>query len=354
VVHVIDLLPTLAELCGIPVPAERDGKRLLPVEGRSLARTIRGEDESAAERGLLFWKAFDNRAVRDGRWKLVRDQIVGRWELYDLDADRSETNDLAERFRARVREMAAQWDEWAARTGASEQRNNTYTLKRVPDRLAPIKIALIGDSTVSSYANPPADRPTLTGWGQVFGLYFQDAVEIKNHAVSGRSSKSFLAEGRWPRVLAEKPDYVFIQFGHNDQPGKRDWTDADGDFQDNLRKYIAEARGIGSVPVLVTPVARRIFEAGHAKTTLTPYADAMKRVARETRTPLVDLHAASFALYDERGDEATAYFNPVASDRTHFSRRGAIEIAGLVARELPLSVPGLRHYLRQPWQVKKD
>src|SRR5262245_10136326 len=91
------------------------------------------------------------------------------------------------------------------------------TAAEPPENLPPIKIALIGDSTVSTYKNPPADRPTLTGWGQVFDLFFHDAVEIKNHAVSGRSSKSFLAEGRWPPVLAEKPDYIFIQFGHNDQ-----------------------------------------------------------------------------------------------------------------------------------------
>jgi lysophospholipase L1-like esterase len=212
--------------------------------------------------------------------------------------------------------------------------------------LPPLKIGMIGDPTMASYAKPPADRPTLTGWGQVFGLFFGPAVEVKNHALSGRSSKSFLKEGRWQPVLAEKPDYVFIQFGHNDQPGKGDRsTDPDGDFQDNLKKYIAEARAIGSKPVLVTPVARRTFENGKAHTTLTPYADAMRRVARETDTPLVDLHALSLGLYNERGDEATSNFSPSADDRTHFSRQGAIEIARLVASALPEAVPTLRPYL---------
>jgi lysophospholipase L1-like esterase len=219
----------------------------------------------------------------------------------------------------------------------------------IAQNMPPLRIALIGDSTAASYPKPPADRPTLTGWGQVFGQYFGQSVEIKNHAASGRSSKSFLREGRWEKVLAEKPDYVFIQFGHNDQPGKGDRsTDPDGDFQDNLRKYIDDARAIGAVPVLVTPVARRTFENGHAHTTLRPYADAMHRVAKEKNVALVDLHAASFRLYDERGDEATAHFSPSPGDRTHFSRQGAIEIAGLVASALPQAVPALQPYLRQP------
>jgi lysophospholipase L1-like esterase len=222
-------------------------------------------------------------------------------------------------------------------------------------KLPPIKIALIGDSTVASYQNPQAERPTLTGWGQVFSSYFRDSVEIKNHAVSGRSSKSFLREGRWEPVLAEKPNYLFIQFGHNDQPGKGDrTTDPDSDFQDNLRKYIDDARTIGSVPILVTPVARRIFENGHARTTLTPYADAMKKVAKEKNVAIVDLHAVSFDLYDERGDEATAYFSPSRDDRTHFSRKGAIEIARLVASALPQAAPALQQYLRQLGEVPKE
>ncbi len=224
-----------------------------------------------------------------------------------------------------------------------------------PAELRPIKIATIGDSTMASYPKPPEDRPSLTGWGQVFELFFNDKVKISNHAQSGRSSKSFLREGRWEPVLREKPDFIFIQFGHNDQPGKGDrTTDPNGDFQDNLRKFIDEAVAAGAKPVLVTPVARRIFENGKAATTLTPYADAMKKVAAEKKVPLVDLHAASFKLFDELGDAASADLSASASDRTHFSRKGAMEVAKLVAKQLSLDVPALRVYLRQPWQVPKD
>ncbi len=181
-------------------------------------------------------------------------------------------------------------------------------------KLPPIKIAMIGDSTMSSYANPPKEKPTLTGWEQVFGECFNERVTVLNHAQSGRSSKSFLREGRWEPVLREKPDFVFIQFGHNDQPGKGDRaTDPNGDFQDNLRKYIDESRAAGATPILVTSVARRIFENGKAATTLTPYADAMKTVAAERKAPLVDLHAASFQLFDELRDAASADFSASAS-----------------------------------------
>ena len=216
-----------------------------------------------------------------------------------------------------------------------------------PTELRPIKIAMIGDSTMASYAKPPEDRSSLTGWGQVFELFFNDRVKVSNHAQSGRSSKSFLREGRWEPVLREKPDFIFIQFGHNDQPGKGDReTDPNGDFQDNLRKFIDEARAAGVEPVLVTPVARRIFDNGKATTTLTPYADAMKKVAAEKKVPLVDLHAASFDLFNELGDAGSADLSASASDRTHFSRKGALEIAKLVAHRLPQDVPALHGYLR--------
>lgn len=205
-----------------------------------------------------------------------------------------------------------------------------------------VRVALIGDSTVASYPRPPKDRPDLTGWGQVFGEFFSGRVEVRNFALSGRSSKSFLRENRWQPVLDAKPDFVFIQFGHNDQPGKGDrTTDPNGDFRDNLRLYISDTRKAGAVPVFVTPVARRTFQNGKPVTTLQPYADAMFAVGKETKTPVIDLHAASFRLYGKLGDEGSADFSPSASDRTHFSRKGAREMASLVAAAIPKAVPQL-------------
>ncbi len=210
-----------------------------------------------------------------------------------------------------------------------------------------VRIALIGDSTVASYLNPPKDRPDLTGWGQVLGEFFTERVDVQNFALSGRSSKSFLSENRWQPVLDAKPDYVFIQFGHNDQPGKGDrTTDPEGDFRDNLRRYIRDARMIGATPVLVTPVARRTFKNGKPATTLQPWADAMIAVGKETETPVIDLHASSFRLYEQLGDKGSAHLSPSASDRTHFSRQGAREMASLVAAAISKSVPQLRSLLR--------
>jgi lysophospholipase L1-like esterase len=210
-----------------------------------------------------------------------------------------------------------------------------------------VRIALIGDSTVASYDKPPPDRPDLTGWGQVFGEFFRETVEIRNFALSGRSSKSFLREGRWQPVLESKPDYVFIQFGHNDQAGKGDRsTDPDGDFQEFLRQYIDEARAAQAIPVLVTPVARRTFQDGKPVTTLQPYADAMQKVGRDKHVPVIDLHAASFELYRRLGDEGSADLTASSTDRTHFSRKGGRAIAELVAKALPQAVPRLTPYLK--------
>lgn len=211
------------------------------------------------------------------------------------------------------------------------------------DRVShPIRIALIGDSTVASYSSPPPDRPDLTGWGQVLGEFFDVHIEVHNFALSGRSSKSFLKEGHWAKVLAIKPDYVFIQFGHNDEPGKGErTTDPAGDYRDYLRQYIDEARGAGAVPVLVTPVARRTFESGKIVTSLTPYAEAMKLVGRETQTPVIDLLAASMAAFGRAGDEGGVDLSAAPTDRSHFSRKGARLVAGLVANALPRAVPAL-------------
>lgn len=208
-----------------------------------------------------------------------------------------------------------------------------------------LRIAMVGDSTMSSYPNPPKDRPDLTGWGQVFGEFFGPDVEVLNHAASGRSTKSFVNEKRWAKVLDLKPDYVFIQFGHNDQ--KDPSLAPESGFSEYLRRYIDEARAAGMKPVLVTPVARRTFKDGKASTTLTPFADAIKAVAKEKGVPVIDLHKLAFDLYDKLGDDGTADLTASKTDRTHFSRKGALAVAELVAKALPDAVPELRPHLKK-------
>ena len=217
-----------------------------------------------------------------------------------------------------------------------------------PKPLAKLRIVLVGDSTVASYANPPADRPTLTGWGQVLGEFFQEPIEIVNLARSGASSKSYLKSGLWQKALAANGDYIFIQFGHNDQPGKGPEREsaADGEFRDNLRRFIHEAGRAGAEPVLVTPVVRRIFVDGKIDNSLRPYAEAMLAIGEEHEVPVIDLNRASVALFDKLGDEGSGDFSPSPSDRSHFSRKGALAIAGLVAEGVRKQIPGLVVYLK--------
>jgi lysophospholipase L1-like esterase/dienelactone hydrolase len=209
------------------------------------------------------------------------------------------------------------------------------------------RVAIVSDSTPASYPKPPADRPTLTGWGQVFGHELARGVVLLNHAASGRSSRSFIDEGRWTRTLADHPDWVLIQFGHNDQkePEVRG-TDPAGSFRDYLRRYLRDARQAQVRPVLVTPVARRTYSEGKPTTSLTPYADAMVAVGREENVPVIDLHGASMRLYGRLGDAGSADFSPGLGDRTHFSHSSAREIARLVADGIYSAVSELRPFLR--------
>lgn len=213
---------------------------------------------------------------------------------------------------------------------------------------AAITIALIGDSTVATYDPRPADKPELTGWGQVLGERFTERVTVKNFAASGRSLKSFRAEKRWEPVLALKPQYVLIQFGHNDQKEGPRYADPATTYRDELRQYIREARAVGATPILVTPVARRTFAEGQPTSTLGPYAEAMQIVGREERVAVLDLHKVSGELYAKLGDEGSADLTMGPKDRTHFSKKGAAVMAGLVTELLRKEVPALRPYLREP------
>ena len=112
--HVVDFMPTLIELAGRRYPKTVRGKRILPVEGKSLVPILRGHDRQGHQ--TLCWFLFGNRAVRQGKWKLVWGRTAAKWELYDMEADRTETNNLAERLPQRVEQMSTAWHQWAKRT----------------------------------------------------------------------------------------------------------------------------------------------------------------------------------------------------------------------------------------------
>lgn len=210
-----------------------------------------------------------------------------------------------------------------------------------------IKIYLAGDSTIAEKL--PEKRPE-TGWGEKFGLYLSGSVEIENHARNGRSTKSFIKEGRWNVILdsLKKGDYVFIQFGHNDEsPSKGDRYSPPEVFKENLRKYVEDTRNKKAFPILLTPVVRRRFNnKGQFYRSHGEYPDLVREAAEELDVPLIDLQEKSEKLLKELGPEKskklylivkpreTENYPDGKEDNTHFTDYGAKIIAGLVAEGL--------------------
>jgi lysophospholipase L1-like esterase len=215
-----------------------------------------------------------------------------------------------------------------------------------------IKIAIAGDSTVSD-ASPGEPNPQ-PGWGQLLPVYVDEKrVKITNFAKAGRSTKTFKSEGRWAKLLASHPDYVYIQFGHNDSHAKEkpEATDAATDYTAYLREFVQTARAQNAKPLLVTPMHRALWDktTGHLTRELLPYADATRAVAREMKVPLIDLYARSETAYESMGlEKVRPFLARNGDDRTHFVEAGAKLMAGFVAQETARVVPRLRPLLRPP------
>lgn len=224
-----------------------------------------------------------------------------------------------------------------------------------------IQVFLIGDSTMANKA--PGDAPE-TGWGMVFQDYFEaNKITVQNHAMNGRSSKSFITEGRWTNVLKDikSGDWVFIQFGHNDSKDKDTsrYAAANTDYRKNVIRFVNETRAKGGNAVLVTPVMRRRFdEKGKFFDTHGDYPPAVKAVAKELNVPLIDLHAKSGEVITKHGvEDSKALFMHLEGgfyskfpkgivDDTHFSRYGADLMASLVAESIQEQKLDLSKYLK--------
>lgn len=189
-----------------------------------------------------------------------------------------------------------------------------------------IKIVLIGNSTVED----------LAGWGQSFSHRFTNEVSIINAAVGGRSSKSWYNEGRLSAVLAEKPDYIFIEFGHNDQKLEEELhTNSETSFRDYLKIYVDSARAIGATPIIISPVTRRIFDDnGKINSSLGSYATGAKAVATENGVAFIDLWNISINYHNSIGKDSSMMFNYKQGDLTHLSPAGAEAITELIVKEL--------------------
>ncbi|MGG7607298.1 rhamnogalacturonan acetylesterase [Massilia sp. BKSP1R2A-1] len=210
----------------------------------------------------------------------------------------------------------------------------------------PDRVILVGDSTMAS----------TTGYGDALCARFTPETSCLNLARGGRSSGSFRAEGRWDEVTKLLGDgagfrktYVLVQFGHNDQPGKPGRsTDFVTEFPANMKRYVEEARALGGVPVLVTPLTRRSFKDGYVHNDLAPWAATVRDVARATKTPLVDLNALSLAAVQAMGpQEADKLARTGANfDYTHLGPAGAERFSGIMAKELARKVPALAADMR--------
>jgi lysophospholipase L1-like esterase len=198
-------------------------------------------------------------------------------------------------------------------------------------------VFLLGDSTVADQANEP-----YASWGQMLTRFFKPGIAVANHAESGESLRASLERRRIDKVVsALKPgDLVLIQFGHNDQKQLFDGVSAPfTTYKNELRAHVDMVRAAGGVPVLVTSVERRRFDAqGNMSTTLGEYAEAVRLAARETGVPLIDLHAMSLQLYRAMGATASEalFAAPPGKqiDNTHHNPYGAYVLARLVAQGL--------------------
>lgn len=229
-----------------------------------------------------------------------------------------------------------------------------------PDAKTLFTIYMIGDSLMSTKPLIPAHPER--GWGQMLPQYFQSGVRIENHAINGRSTKSFLDEGRWKIVAASlrTNDWVIIQFGHNDQKDKdtNRFTQPFGQFQTNLTRFVTETRAHGASPILCTPVARRKFDAaGDVVDTHGDYSAAARQVAESEKVPLLDLDRRTGQLLRELGAErAKMLFDWFPTnefpglkknleDDTHLNAFGASRVCDLAVEEIKSAAPELARHL---------
>jgi lysophospholipase L1-like esterase len=234
----------------------------------------------------------------------------------------------------------------------------------VPFQTKHIKVYLIGDSTM---AQKEIKAYPETGWGMPFSYFFDSSVTVDNRAKNGRSTRTFIEEGLWKPVVdnLQAGDYVFIQFGHNDEVSTKKSFTTEEEFQNNLARYVTETRSKKAIPVLLTPVARRKFDStGHIVGTHEVYAELVRTVAKKYNVPLIDHDKKSQVLLQQLGvTTSKLLFNHLTPgehpnypdgkiDDTHFSELGARKMAELVLAEIKNLKLGLAEKIYKP--VRKN
>ena len=209
-----------------------------------------------------------------------------------------------------------------------------------------IKIFMAGDSTMSV---KEVNAYPETGWGMPFANFWDSTVTVINRAKNGRSTRTFITEGLWKSIVDEmsEGDYVFIQFGHNDEVPTKASATKPAEFKTNLIKYVTDTRNKKATPILLTPMARRNFDStGKIVGTHDEYSAIIRTVAGENNVLLIDMDKKSQELLQEFGVAASKYlFNHLKpgehpnypegkEDNTHFSELGARKLAGIVLAEI--------------------
>lgn len=224
-----------------------------------------------------------------------------------------------------------------------------------------VTIHMAGDSTMA--IKDPKDYPE-TGWGVPFATFFNDSTTVINYAKNGRSTRTFIEEGLWAKLMStlQPGDFVIIQFGHNDESNnKPDRYTTPGQYQDNLRRFINDVRNKGAEPLLMTPVTRRYFDKnGNIKETHKYSPLARKIAATDDSLIFIDMDAITREYFQALGDAGSAlrfmhirpavhpnYPNGVR-DNTHFNQLGAREVAQLVLAELKRINHPIAKQLREP------
>jgi len=289
-------------------------------------------------------------------------------------------NDSVRRFAVNVRRPGIDGGRWVSlndreKNPLSPHWDELLTIEFLPDaksvRSVTIKPAtdiitvyLAGDSTVTDQPSEP-----WSAWGQCLPRFFDSGVAVANHAESGRALSSFRGERRFDKILStiKKGDYLFIQFGHNDQKDRREGAGPFTTYKQDLEDFITKANEKAAHPVLVTPMERRRWSGGQPFETLSEYAEAVRQVGAKQNVPVIDLHRMSLAFYEALGetDSKRAFVHYPANtfprqatplkDDTHHNTYGAYELARCVVEGIRSAVPELAKHLRKdvgtfdPW-----
>jgi lysophospholipase L1-like esterase len=219
----------------------------------------------------------------------------------------------------------------------------------------------IGDSTMANKTKP--EENPERGWGQMLPLFFNDNITIDNRAVNGRSTRSFIAEKRWDDILKtlKKGDYVFIQFGHNDQKEKDStrYTNPHTAYRYNLIRFVEETRAKGATPILFSSIVRRNFnEKGVLISTHGDYPLETRLVAQEYNVPFIDMEYYTELLEQSYGPEKSKqlhlhykageipYYKEDKADDTHLGAKGATEVAKIAVEELKKTKLDIVKYIK--------